>query len=510
MNLKLCFYTDENSFSIWVPKRRNGTGIGGVGMYWIMSVVLLNFLALLFLARKEQPPKGEAFLLKPFYKIAVWLYKHISTRFPRLFASRQVESDLAQLHPGEAKGCLKTDYYVKKTALSLAVVFAGTLLCGAVHLGVQGEVIRGEDGRVPRSSYGEGTFEITVAVDYEGKEITFQVPVEYQKLSREETERLLDEFSDRLPQLILGENESLEAVSGNLKLEQRYEGYPFLVEWNSSNLRLVNVDGNVYPADEPQQVTLSALFTYEEYNGERELTVTVIQPELGAEEERYRELEKLVLEAEETSREQESFQLPEEFRGEILRWRQVTEDNSIALWMAAIAAAAAVYLLSDKDLHEQLEKRRQAMRREYPELVHKLVLFVGAGMTIRRAFQKMAGDYMARQKEGGAPSPAYEEVLYTCRELHSGISEGAAYEHFGRRTGLQEYIRLSTLLTQNLKRGNSMLLDRLREEADRAAEQRLQQSRKLGEEAGTKLLIPMVMMLAVIMVMIMIPAFSGM
>ena len=298
-------------------------------------------------------------------------------------------------------------------------------------------------------------------------------------------------------------------MSGNLKLERRYEGYPFLVEWNSSNLRVIDMDGDVYPESVPQQVVLLARLTYEEYCGEKEFTVTVTRPKLSAEEALYRELEQLVLEAEEKSREQESFQLPQEFRGEILGWRQVTEDNSVALWMAAIAAAAAVYFLSDKDLHERLEKRRQVLRREYPELVHKLVLFVGAGMTIRGAFQKMAGDYVAKQKEGGTPSPAYEELLYTCRELHSGVSEGAAYEHFGRRTGLQEYIRLSTLLTQNLKRGNSMLLDRLREEADRAAEQRLQQSRKLGEEAGTKLLIPM-MMLAVIMVMIMIPAFSGM
>ena len=479
-------------------------------MYWIMSAVLGSFLTLLLLARRERPPEQAGTLLKPFYRIAAWLYKRISTRFPRLFASRQVETDLSQLHPGEAKGCLKTDYYVKKTAFSLAVVFAGTLLCGAVHLGVQGEVILGEDGRVPRGSYGEGSFEITVAVDYEGEEITFQVPVDYRKLGREESEKLLEDFSDRLPQLILGENVSLESVCGNLKLERRYEGYPFLVEWNSSNLCLIDAGGNVYPEDKPQQVTLLARFTYEDYSDEKELTVTVMQPELDAEEERYRELEKLVLEAEAASREQDSFQLPREFRGRDLSWRQVTEDNSLALWMAVIAAAATVYMFSDRDLHEQLEKRRQAMRREYPELVHKLVLFVGAGMTIRGAFQKMAGDYTEKRKEGGALSPAYEELLYTCRELYSGASEGAAYEHFGRRTGLQEYIRLCTLLTQNLKRGNSMLLERLREEADRAAEQRLQQSRKLGEEAGTKLLIPMVMMLAVIMVMIMLPAFSGM
>ena len=131
-------------------------------------------------------------------------------------------------------------------------------------------------------------------------------------------------------------------------------------------------------------------------------------------------------------------------------------------------------------------------------------------MTIRGAFQKLAGDYTAGRKAGRKPSPVYEEVLHVCRELYSGVSEGAAYEHFGKRTGLQEYVRLCTLLTQNLKRGNSMLLGRLKEEADRAAEERLRQSRKLGEEAGTKLIAPMAMMLAVIMAMIMIPAFSGM
>lgn len=102
------------------------------------------------------------------------------------------------------------------------------------------------------------------------------------------------------------------------------------------------------------------------------------------------------------------------------------------------------------------------------------------------------------------------EMLYTCRELRSGTSEGVCYEHFGRRTGLQEYIRLCTLLTQNLKKGNSTLLERLREESDRAAEERLQQGRKLGEEAGTKLLVPMVLMLAVVMAVIMVPAFANM
>jgi pilus assembly protein TadC len=101
-------------------------------------------------------------------------------------------------------------------------------------------------------------------------------------------------------------------------------------------------------------------------------------------------------------------------------------------------------------------------------------------------------------------------MLYTCRELKSGVSEGNAYEHFGKRTGLQEYIRLCTLMTQNLKKGSASLVPRLREEVDKSLTERIRMGRKLGEEAATKLLVPMVMMLAVVMVMVMLPAFSSM
>lgn len=149
------------------------------------------------------------------------------------------------------------------------------------------------------------------------------------------------------------------------------------------------------------------------------------------------------------------------------------------------------------------------MRQQYPELVHKLALYIGAGMTIRGAFQKIGSDYERKTNRPRDENIVGKEVLYTCRELQSGIAEGAAYERFGRRTGLREYIKLSALLGQNLKRGNRTLLERLREEAEKTSEESILQAKKLGEEAGTKLLIPMVIMLGIVMVMIMIPAFGS-
>ena len=478
-------------------------------MYWILTVVMGIFSGLLFLARRERPPEKASVFMKPFYKIALFLYKHISTCFPRLFLSLGVETDLTQLYPTEAREILKTDYYVRKIALCLALSVTGTLFGGAVRLSVEGEVVLGEDGRVPRGSFRQGATEVTVAAGFKGQEVIIQVPIEFQRLTGEETGKLSDELLEKLPALILKDNKSLQDVETDLKLQERYEGYPFEVEWDSDNPWAVSASGTVYAEEQPQRATLSARLTYGDFERCAEFDVTVRLPEPSEEEKLREELKKLTLAAEENSRTETGFTLPQQWRGEKIVWRQVVEDNSLLLWGLAMTVSAAVYFLLDRDLHGQLKRRKKALKRAYPEMVHKLILFVGAGMTMRGALQKMAGDYEERRREGAEVSLAYEELLYTCRELSSGVSEGAAYEHFGRRTGVQEYIRLSTLMAQNLKRGNGMLLERLGEEADKAAEERLQQSRKLGEEAGTKLLVPMVLLLAVMMVMIMLPAFSS-
>ncbi len=234
----------------------------------------------------------------------------------------------------------------------------------------------------------------------------------------------------------------------------------------------------------------------------------MIPVSLTPEEQEYLEIREYLLAGEENSRREEEWILPEEWKGRPIGWSFESRDYSTWIWAATPAVALLIYLSFDRDLKKALEKKQSRLRREYPGLVHKLALYVGAGMTIRGAFQKIGGDYEKKVKKGLEPRAGCEEVLYTCRELWAGVAEGAAYEHFGKRTGLREYIRLASLLGQNLKRGSSTLLERLREEAEKSSEESLLRARKLGEEAGTRLLVPMVLMLAIVMVMIMIPAFG--
>lgn len=456
--------------------------------------------------RKQEKSKRENL----FRRTAMLLYKQACIRGLPLFSSRQVESDLVQLHPGENIQWLRTEYYVKKLSLTLAILVVGLLFGSAARISAVGQVVLREDGSISRGSYLEGKKELRVSAQLNGNVQEFHVMLWPQELSVEELDKLATEFMQQLPELIKGKNENLQKVTEDLELSEFYKSYPFRVEWKTDRPDVLGSSGSVSRPREQVQVELQVEIYCQDQSWKKTIDALVLPPVLTPQEQLHLDLEEYLTISEEESRKEEAWMLPDSWQGNEISWSQSVEDNSLLLWAAGLAVAVLTYVMSDRDLHQQLEMRKKALQQEYPDILHQLVLFVGAGMTVRGAFQKVAADYEKKQGRLSKKLPAYEEMVYTCRELQAGVSEGAAYEHFGRRTGRQEYIRLSTLLMQNLKRGNSTLLERLREEADKAGEERLMHSRRLGEEAGTKLLVPMVLMLAVVMVMIMVPAFSTM
>lgn len=427
-----------------------------------------------------------------------------------MLGSVQVEKDLQSLYPGAAKEMLCTEYYVKKIAMFLMICFVGSFLAVMAAIQVRKQNLISVEGKIARGTFREEVKEIELeAMTESGHRGRFQIPVEAQVMQKEEADELYQQFAMQLPELILGRNASLQEVSEDLVLQTQYEGFPFSLEWKSQRPDILTGSGILLEVEEEVETMLEALLTYEEWEWRISLPVCVKPPVLSVEESWYLGLQEELEATELKSRSELIWQLPEIYRGEKIAWKHVAEDKSLVLWLGAIVAGIAVFFFSDKDLHDKLEKKKQDMKHSYADVVQKLALYLGAGLTVKAAFQKLTGEYERKKVEEKKIQPIYEEIAYTCREIQAGVSEGAAYEHFGKRTGLQEYMRLSTLLMQNLKKGNSTLLQRLREEADRACIEQLQNSRKLGEEAVTKLLLPMVMMLVVVMLLIMIPAFAS-
>ena len=95
-------------------------------------------------------------------------------------------------------------------------------------------------------------------------------------------------------------------------------------------------------------------------------------------------------------------------------------------------------------------------------------------------------------------------MIITNHEILDGESERLAYQKFGERVDLGEYQRLIRILLQNLQTGSRGLCKLLEQES--ALEERKALACKLGEEAGTKMLLPLMMMLGIVIAIIMIPA----
>jgi len=63
------------------------------------------------------------------------------------------------------------------------------------------------------------------------------------------------------------------------------------------------------------------------------------------------------------------------------------------------------------------------------------------------------------------------------------------------------------MLSQNLRKGTKGLTELLAREGADAFEQRKNTAKKTGEEAGTKLMIPLFIMLIIVFAIVIVPAF---
>lgn len=155
---------------------------------------------------------------------------------------------------------------------------------------------------------------------------------------------------------------------------------------------------------------------------------------------------------------------------------------------------------------EQRKKEIRQMQFDYPQLINKFSLYIGAGMTVRRAWIQIVKEY-DKEKHYLGERTVYEEMRYTMNELKNGRPESECYEAFGRRCESPVYRKFGMLLSQNLRKGTKGLTNLLQREAQEAFEERKNMAKKLGEEAGTKLMIPLFLMLAVVIVIVTVPAF---
>lgn len=357
-----------------------------------------------------------------------------------------------------------------------------------------------------------GTQVVSLKANYGGEVTDVEITVSERAYTEEEVEELLDAAEEAMCLQVLGENPSAQEVSLSLDLSSDCPVEDVTASWSPADSDLISWDGSISEeADLSGGVETVLILTLTCEGTERrvEFPVLLVEAEeaaLSADEVLAAALEEA--EAEDPTADQ--VVLPSEVDGTAVSYEQEEEGISwLMVVLLGFLAAAAVFSLTDQRLKEAEERRNQELLLSYSELTAKLMVLTEAGLTVRGAWERMTADYQRQRARGGKRRILYEEMAVSVRALSQGRTEEQIYGEFGRRCGLAPYLRLGGLLESHVKNGSKGFGAVLQAEASDAFEERLQLARRQGEEISAKLLLPLMLLFALVLALLVIPAFMS-
>ena len=202
--------------------------------------------------------------------------------------------------------------------------------------------------------------------------------------------------------------------------------------------------------------------------------------------------------------------LPTEIDGQRIYYSEHEDRSYLLLPLLGVIAAMAIYMRQGQARRTEKKQREALLMLDYSELVSKLMVYIGAGLTVRNALETISQHFDALIARGiKEDRPLYQELRTMVIQFRRNMPESEIYLSFGRRVNLKPYTKLVSLIEQNRMNGARNLRAMLELEMEDAFEQRKTTARRLGEEAGTKLLLPLFIMLGIVMIIVIVPAMSA-
>lgn len=405
------------------------------------------------------------------------------------------------------------DIWQKRLGILIILLF----VCGLVWLYCftaesEVSVLSGESYVVRQPEDETVDFQVSGKSDTDSWEKTISVLVKQRQFSEKEKQKLEKTVGSYVEQRLPGKNVSLQKVTKALHFVTKVPGTEAELKWTWDE-QYIKASGILISSAIPEQgVDTEIMLEATWKNWKKVFHYTVhIAPRVFTEKELAiqtvkKEMKNILKE----KADEAVVKLPQQVGNTKIKYR--TEEDKKSYLPVYLCAGMILFLpfVWREQQKKKLVEREEQMLLEHPGLVNKFMLLLSAGLTVRRTVERLSAEYEEERKRGGNIRYAYEEICVMLQEMKDGVSEGKAMERFGKRCRLFPYLRFSSVVTQNLKKGAEGIIDILEKESMEALEQRRSRVLQMGEVAGTKLLFPMLLMLGIVMGIIMVPAFMTM
>lgn len=390
----------------------------------------------------------------------------------------------------------------KKDWIKLGVVYVFVFFLALYMDTKEGEL---KDGNlIYREESGGITKEIELWMNAENvlKDYKIHLEIEPRRMTKTEAENCFLKAMEEI-------DADMMVVEQSVDIKERYADGVVSAEWDFSPTGIIAEDGRLCEKNIPEDgivITVSVNLQCDSYEKVYRFPLRVEKPWKSIEEKIEMELSEWI-ESQQLQEGKENFYLPDRLAGVVVTWTEEKEYLSVKVLCLEILFAVFLIFAKKREQEELTKCSRWQRELQYPEIVNQLLILMEAGMTTRQAWQRIAYQYIEKRKQDVIDvSEVYEAVVQMERRLTEGENERSAYENFGRQMDAMCYRRLMRLLVQNLEKGSRDICQQLSMEAKHAYEQRVLLAKKLGEEASTKMLIPMMLMMLVVMVIVMAPA----
>lgn len=175
-------------------------------------------------------------------------------------------------------------------------------------------------------------------------------------------------------------------------------------------------------------------------------------------------------------------------------------DSSAIIAIGILALLIPVALIKNLDTKER--ERRMALVYELPEFLNKLILLINAGETAQKAFVRCT----LAKAETINKSPLYYELLEAVTKIENNMPFSEALNQLSKKCALQEISIFTTTLLLNYRKGGEELVRSLKEMSTTLWAKRKAQTQMRGEEASSKMVLPLIMIFGIVMIIIGYPA----
>lgn len=369
---------------------------------------------------------------------------------------------------------------------------------------------------IKRPAYYENSKNMRVQIESRYGEYTqkkdLELVVKPEKISEAKAQKLFNQSEKAIKKTILGENKGFNHIIYPLNLPKKEEKTKVKITWQSDHPEIIGENGyvNTFIEEEKKKVALVAKLEIGNYTKKVAYNFTV-KRKINAANIEKNMTAKIEAEIKALSSNQKGdyLFLPKKTDSEIqLKWTAGKANFINVILGSILATGLFLFFNRYKYAETHVKKKIIVIQQTFPEFVNQFLLLINAGLTPMLALNRIIEQYDMGQRTGHETNPLYDALKRINEKVYESNGDFfLEFNGFAKKTGLKELLRFSSVLNETIKTGNDFY-EKLERESSLLWNSRKALAEEAGKVAETKLTLPLVILLGVLLMIVITPVLN--